>query len=590
VRAGGSRAAGGALSVAEPARARGGLGLAAGCALAALAALLYAPALGAPFTLDDHANLVDNAWIRWDGLRLDLLRGTLFEGPTLRPVAYLSFALDHWAHGLDPRGFRAVNVALLVASALLLARLARVLLARLRPPLPADVAQGIAWLAALLYVAHPLQIQSVTYIVQRMTLLAVLFSLASLLAWIRARESAPGRARLGWGALAFGCFALGLGSKEIAIATPAAAWLIEWFFWRDQGRGFARRSLLVVGLPLLALGAVAYAIYTRDFGWGYAGKPFTAGERLLTELRVLVFYLSLFLFPLPSRLNLLHEFTLSRSLLDPLSTLLSLLLLMALAAAGVLLARRAPLVAFALAWALVTLALESFVLPLALAFEHRMALPDVGLCIGAAWALFALCRMRLARAAPVGLACVTALGLATVSRNALWSDEVAFWSDVARKSPSLPAAWNNLGMALSAAGRAGDAEAAMLHALALDGDDAEVLNNLGAQALARGDRAAAAERFRAALAADPAQFRAHFNLGMLLAEDGRLAEAEAELEAALRAAPHEAPLWNGVGALRLLQGRLDDAERALRQALALDPGFEPARENLAALEAQRASR
>ena len=539
--------------------------------------------------LDDYANVVENPFVHWDRLRLDQLGPTLFGGPTARPVAYLSFALDHWAHGLDPRGFRVVNVLILIASALGVARLARVLLARLRPPPPENAARGIAWLAALLFVAHPLQIQTTTYIVQRMTGLAVLFTLAALLAYVRARESPSRGGRWRWGALALALWLCGVGAKEIAITGPAAAWLCEWFFWRDLDRGFARRSVLQVWLPIALCGAAAYAAFTRDIGWGYAGKPFTPGERLLTELRVVVFYLSLFAFPLPSRLNLLHDFPLSHSLLDPPTTALSLLLLAGLALAAMIGARRAPLVSFALAWCALQLLIESAVLPLALAFEHRMALPLVGLCIAAAWAVFAAVRLRPAPALAFGLSWVALLGVATASRNALWSDELALWSDVAAKSPGVLAAQNNLGMALARAGRPVEAEAATLRALAIDPTDAEALNNLGALLFARGDRAGALARYSEALHYAPDHYRAHFNLGMTLGEAGEIERGIEHLEAALRSAPFEPSIWNGLGALRLLQGDLDGAEAALRQALALAPDHADALANLAAVRARRAA-
>ncbi|HVN39799.1 MAG TPA: tetratricopeptide repeat protein [Myxococcota bacterium] len=551
---------------------------------------VYASALDAPFVLDDYSNIVENPFVHWDSLRLDWLRQTLFAGPTARPVANLTFALDHWAHGLDPRGFRVVNVAILVASALLLARFARVLLARLRPPVPEPAARGIAWIAALLFVAHPLQIQSTTYIVQRMTGLAVLFTLAALLAWLRAREGGSRGARLRWGALAVSLWLLAVGAKEIAITGPVAAWLCEWFFWRDLDPHFARRSFLLVGLPLLVCGVAAYALLTHDLAWGYAGKPFTPSERLLTELRVVVFYLSLFVWPLPSRLNLLHDFPLSHSLLDPPTTALSLLLLLALAAVAVLAARRAPLVSFALVWCALQLLIESAILPLALAFEHRMALPLVGLCLGAAWLLFAALRMRTAPALALGLAAVTALGVATARRNALWSDELAFWTDVAQKSPHVLAAQTNLGMALLRAGRPQDAEAATLRALAIDPTDAEALNNLGSLRLARGDRAGALSSFEQALHYAPDHFRAHFNLGMVLGESGDVARGLEHLEAAVESAPYEASVWNGLGALRLLQGDLDAADAALRRALELDPGQADARANLARVQALRSAK
>ena len=543
-------------------------------------------ALDAPFYLDDHANIVENAWIRWDGLRLDLLPHTLFRSPTLRPVANLSFALSYLADGLDPRGFRLANLAILVACGVGVARLSAALLARLSPAPPEPALRGMALLAGLLYVAHPLEIQATTYIVQRMTGLAVLFYLAALLCWLRARERGPAARRWLVAGGAFGL--LSLGSKEIAVTLPAAVWLIEWFFHRDLDARFLRRSLMYV-LPPLALGALTFFLLADQIGLGYAGRAFTPAERLLTQLRVVAFYSSLVAWPLPSRLNLLHEFPLSHGWLAPPSTLLSALWLAALAAAGIALARRAPPLAFGLAWCALQLLLESLVLPVAPAFEHRMALPMVGLCMAAAWACFAVFGYRARPALALGLSAVAALGVATHARNALWRDEQGFWSDVAAKSPGLVAPQNNLGMALFAAGRLDEAEASFRRALALDPRDAEVLNNLGNLELRRGQHGEAVAHFRAALEAQPLHYRALYSLGMTLAQDGALDQALPLVETALRVAPNEAAIWDGLGSILRAQGREEEAVQAYQRSLALDPGYPFAQAHLAELLAARAA-
>jgi Flp pilus assembly protein TadD len=555
----------------------------------ALAALAYGGVLGAPFYLDDHASIVDNPWIRWDRLRLDWLGRTLFDGPTARPVAYLSFALNHWATGREPAGFRVVNVALLVANGLLVMALVRRLAERLHPTASAGQRQAMAALAGLLFVAHPLQTQAVTYLVQRMTGLSVCFYLLALLAWLRARDAGETARRLRNGAACAAAWLLALGSKEIAIALPAAIWLVEWFAYRNLDPGFARRSALWLGLPALGLGFGAYAWLLADSGWGYAGKPFGPWERWLTELRVTWIYLGLALFPAPSRLNLLYDVPLSRSLLAPPTTALAALGLLGLAALGIALARRVPMLSFGLAWTALHLLLESAILPLALLFEHRMLLPSVGLAAAAGCGLVQALRGRLAPALALGLALALALALASRARNAVWADELRLWSDVAAKSPGLVAAQNNLAMALLRAGRPEDALSALERALAIDPGDAEALNNRGVWRLERGELDAASEDFRAVLARAPGHARALYNLGRALALRGDPEAALDRLEAATRADPGAAPLWNGLGAVQVELGRLAAAEASFRRALALDPTNPEVRGNLEVVQDLRAA-
>jgi Flp pilus assembly protein TadD len=550
----------------------------AGAAL--VAAVAYGGVLGAPFYLDDHASIVDNPWVRWERLRLDWLGRTLFDAPTARPVAYLSFALNYWLAGPDPAGFRIVNVAILVLNGVLVMQLVRRLVARMLPDASAAQRETMAVLAGLLFVAHPIQTQAVTYIVQRMTGLSVLFYLLALLAWLRARDATQRATRIRNGVGCALAWALALGSKEIAITLPAAIWLIEWFAYRELDARFARRSALRLGLPILLCGLVAYAWLTHGTDWGYAGQPFSAGERLLSELRVLMIYLGLAIHPAPARLNLLYDLPLSRSLFDPPSTLAAALGLVGLAAVGVAAARRAPLLSFGLAWWGLQLLLESAILPLALVFEHRMMLPMVGLVAAAGYGCVVLARGRTGPALAVGLALVLALALAARARNAVWSDERVFWSDVAAKSPGLVAAQNNLAMALGRAGRPDEAMQALERALAIDPDDAEARNNRGAQWLARGRVTAAIADFRRVLERNPQHPRALHNLGRALSAQGDHEAALVALEAARDADPQSAPLWNGLGAVYVALGRLGPAEQSFRRALALDPANGEARANL----------
>ena len=160
----------------------------------ALVTLLYADTLRAPLVADDVPNIANNPSIRWQELSWENLRRAALESPTRRPVANWSFALNYYFGGLGMRGYRGVNVAIHAVNGLLVFALAltlyrRTLVLRAGPAWLADThtRTAVAGFAALLFVAHPLQIQSVTYLVQRMNALAALFSLLALLAYLRGR-------------------------------------------------------------------------------------------------------------------------------------------------------------------------------------------------------------------------------------------------------------------------------------------------------------------------------------------------------------------------------------------------------------------
>jgi tetratricopeptide (TPR) repeat protein len=175
---------------------------------------------------------------------------------------------------------------------------------------------------------------------------------------------------------------IGLLAKENAILLPALLLVTEWTLFRFAGLdGHSRRLLkaffwLVVAVPLFTL--VWYVIQHPGY-LDYAHRPFSLEERLLTQARVLWFYVRLLLAPDIGVLGLFHDdFTISRGLLTPWTTLPALLGLGLVAVTALALRSRVPLFSFAVLFFLVGHAMESSILPLELVYEHRNYLPMVG--------------------------------------------------------------------------------------------------------------------------------------------------------------------------------------------------------------------
>jgi tetratricopeptide (TPR) repeat protein len=568
------------------------------CALCLVCVLLYANTLNAPFVLDDGPNIEANPNIRIRELSLPELYRAGFQSITKRPVAYISFALNYYVAGYDVTGYHVVNLIIHCANGILVYLLALIVFRRLsrgaRPGGPRPAPGWVPWMslvAALLFCAHPLQTQSVTYIVQRMASMAVMFYLLSLLLYLRGRLRPPGAGR--W-ACWTGCLVtwlLALGSKQIAVVLPFAILLLEGHFFQDLRGEWLRRSLWIALASAVVAVLIGYAFMGSLSLEDYANYDFSMRERVLTQLRVVVFYIGLLLVPHPSRLNLMHDFPTSHSLTDPVTTLLSLLGLLSLAGFAVWRAREERLLSFCIAWFFLHLVIESSVLPLDMVFEHRLYLPMFGFALAASHLLFRLLPGRSAWALALAAAVIAALGTATVLRNRIWRDEVTLWQDVVSKSPQDHRARYNLGSALVTAGRYAEADRHFSETLRIRPDYAAAHNGLGMSLEARGEIDRAIFHFsealrighlgRAGAGVLPDEAAVHANLALVLGRRGRSDEAIEHFSEALRIHPNYAKAHYGLGNLLARGGEIEPAARHFSEALRIRPDYAAARLDLA---------
>lgn len=440
----------------------------------ALVAISYSNTFHSPFLFDDIDFVVGNKLLAIKSLSPASLWDAGFGNGInkSRWLANISFALNHYFTGNSKVGFHATNLALHLLTTLVMYELSVTTLRLPRLGYGRSQAMMIGFLAAGLWGANPLQTNAVTYIYQRMTSMATLFFLASLLCYVRARMAQRQQRPLFIAACCLFGF-LALGCKEISAILPLAILAYELYFLRDPKQGLLGKKTLIIAALLVILPLLLALATTggQFFSWltkEYSRYPFTMGERLLTEPRIVFFYLSLFLLPLPSRLNLLHDFSLSHGLADPLSTLVAILGLGGLIAVGVLSFRRHRLLSFAIFWYLANLVIESSFIALDLIFEHRAYLPTVFLSLLLATALWQLLRAKSLPFLITAIVCVVTLSGLTWQRNQAFATAVSFWSDVAKKSPNLANGHQGLYSALKAEGRTQEGRASLLKAFAVD--------------------------------------------------------------------------------------------------------------------------
>ena len=517
-------------------------------AVLCLAAFLsYGPSLDGAFVMDDLPDIIENESIRITSLSPAHLWGSTQVAPKLaqrRPLAYLSFAVNYYYSGFNSRSFRTVNVIILVASGLALLAFTYLLMERW---IDKNAALWVAVGCAALWTLHPLQTNMTSYIVQRMTSLAILnYFLACVFFLLWARG---GRAWLWIPCLAFG--ALAALAKEVGYILPLS-FLIMWLVTRREfTEKWASKRAFLLGGPLLVLCAlVAAAFLFRD---GYSLKEFTLSERVLTEPRVLAWYLLLFFFPSPGLLNLDMDVPLSTGLLSPPTTILSLLFHLSVIALAVRNWGRWRAVSSLVILYYAHHLIESSVLPLEIAFEHRMCLPGAFLAM-----LVSLLAYRLAGAARLGeptrhraavaliLIISVGMGVLTHERNLIWASPKALFMDVVAKSP-------------------GNARGHL---------------NLARHYFLEGDIANAEKHNASALAAKPNYAEALIGMGLVRRTQGRHSEALDFIMQAEKTGYRHEDLYYNKGVMLAQLGNRNGAFKAFREAISLNPGIRDARYNM----------
>lgn len=564
-------------------------------AVAAAVLAAYSHTLHFPFIFDDGLYIVGNPEIK------DL--SNFAPRPDTRYLGYLSFALNYAAGGLDPAGYRAVNIAIHVLNSVLVYLLALTVAGRAivlsgRDPKEGGAAAA-AMAAAALFALHPVQTQAVTYITQRFASLATFFYLLSVVSYLNWR--AAGRLPRASFIVSLASGLLAQFTKEIAFTLPAVIALLELALFTGPVKARARALLpflllfLVIPLTLLApeaIGSGGSAMLGEETRQLQIKQLERANryEYLITQFRAVTMYLGLMAWPVGQNLD--YDFRLSSSLMEP-GVLASFLFLLAVFTAGAVLAIRGKGLGLAaglgILWFFVTASVESSVIPIYdVVFEHRVYLPGVGalMAFGAllSWAASSVARRAgvsaFAAAAALTLSVALPLGAAAYSRNLVWKDGVTMWSDVAAKSPGKPRAHNNLGHALFAEGRMDEAIAEFEAAVRLDPLFAEAYYNAGNALLKKGMPMEAAERYRRALSIKAAYPEAHYNLAMAYKDMGLMDEAITEFRAAVEADPGKLNARNNLTLALVIAGRPEEAVREALAALEIQPSNATAHNNL----------
>jgi protein O-mannosyl-transferase len=564
-------------------------------ALLALAVLLaYSNSLGGAFVFDDWQRILEDPSIR-------TFRQCM--SGSSRPLTQLSFYLNYSLGGLHAPDFRLVNIAIHLAGALLLYGIIRRTL-----DLPGIrgggviSSRGIAGWSALLWALHPVQTESVTYVVQRAEALMGMFFLATLYAFVRSATAVEGTSRA-WGLAAVtACFCGALCKPPMMMAPLAVLLFDRTFASADVREALKRRAWFYAGL-FCSWGLLAWLALRPNessHSTGFASQPqlLTPWEYCATQFEVVLHYIRLSLFP--SSLCLDYEWPPAA----PGGRLaVSAAVLVAVVMTGGIMMWRRRRSAFPVVSFFLLLAPTSSVIPIAdCAAEHRLylALAAVPLLVmlglDRALALWVDSRRIASRTArflggAAALALVLALGFITRDRNRDYQSEESLWRDVHGKRPLNFRAGSALSGTLLARGEFAEAEkiasetvlkavqtmrAPAIHrAVAVRAAEAyPVLQDQWARALlGMGRSQEALEHFREAIRANPSYVIARNNLALALLELNRAEEAKAELEQSTGVAAGEAVRQYLFGVAMEKLHRDNDAAVAYEKAMDLQAGL-----------------
>jgi hypothetical protein len=488
-----------------------------GAALVSLGLGIYWPSLSGPFLFDDTQLTEPGALARLLDPRAAIVNS--------RPLLMITYALNYWCTGLNPFTFHLVSVLLHCLNGLLLWRVLEALL--VRPTLASLVSPTwrslIVYGMPLLFIASPIQTESVAYISSRSELLAAMFYLLALTVFVSPwRENRPWIAA---GLVGF-LYACSVSSKQHALSLPVAILLLDRLLLSRDGKQTKQTlpiySVLMVELLLGVIVVARSIIAAPSAGFFLASVKWP--DYLFTQFRVYFLYLRLL--TVPFGLNADYDIVLSRSLWDHLSWL-ALSGLLVLVAAAVSCRKCLPLVSFGALFFLLTLAPSSSFFPLLdYAAERRLYLPSIGFFV-AALAIAAAIWHSTRKMPWIALGLILiAYSAGTFERSHVWAGNLTLWQDTAHKSPLKYRAHNNLGVEYTRRQRYADAAEAFTRAEQLaipdSGDHAHILNNLGLSYANRGMYAQAIECYEKAIRiTDVAEFRTNLAIAQV-----RLAKQE----------------------------------------------------------------
>lgn len=583
--------------------------------------ILYFNSLRGIFVFDDFHTIPDNLFIK-SARYIPLFFKGYYTSETniptgmFRPLLMITFVFNYSFSRLQPLGYHIVNLLLHFLNVILLYSFLR--------SLKKDIPFGLALLAGILFLAHPLNTEAVTYITARSDLLVCFFVLSGFLCYIRRRKT-----------FALILYMLGLLCKETALVFPFLIAGYDFLSCRINDGTDTKppaRSKYIFYIVFLAV-SIIYWMY-RQHLYGSSSAILSDLHRgvrgfypnILTQLAVTVYYLRLFIWPQPLIMH--HNFPIFNSLYQPLA-MLSFLVIIAAVVLIFTLRKKHFLISLGLFWYLVCL-LPKFYAPLnVVAAEHHFYLPSFGIYLILAVLLRGLYLRFYRKFLIVFLGIICIFSCLTWFRNYEYANEYVFWRKAVEEDPLSHVAHHNLGQVYVHKGLYENAEKEFKKTLLLSPSNAwrvrvsswdnlsnvyrlqkrfkealEVLNkvvdanltnsgtyqNFGVIYLDMGDKEKAVKMWQDGLKLDPESSGILLNLGLHYLRNSEFSKAKEFFEKAVKYEPDSSIAYFGLGRIFEEEGKIDSAIKAFAESVSLSPNYADTHYYLGTLYAKKSDK
>ena len=547
---------------------------------------IYGNSFDCSWHFDDYINIVENSAIHvkalsWGEVEKGLY-GILGAAGWQRPLSYFSFAVNYYVDGLNVFGYHVVNFFIhYLASVFLFLFLYNTLKLPLLEGRYERHAYSIALLSAVFWAINPVQVMAVTYIVQRMASMTAMFYIMAMYFYLKGRTGDSTWKNVAFYVLTVFSAVLSIGSKENAAMVSVSIFLFDLFLIQGVTVEHIRKNGAFCLLALLFVPAIGLMYWDFSSILGdYELRPFTMVERVLTQPRVILFYISLLFYPITSRLMLLHDMAISKSLFDPWTTFAAIVVILLILTFAALISRRRPLIAYCIFFFFLNHLIEGSFLSLELVYEHRNYLPSMLLFVPLSVLIvhgldyFSDRRRMFLLVSSSVTAVMILLGVTLFIQNNILKDDISLWSDNIEKAPNVHHVRQNLGTSYFIAGRLPEAFAELSKALesftVMDVTaKAKTHGLLGEYYLLNGDDDKAMFHYQQALQLRPTFAPVYNRMAEIMMRKNRLVDAEKIIRIGIAIRPHSHAYHLTLGRILLRQGHPDMAIKEAQKALML---------------------